>query len=412
MRNSKYLLILLMPLALSACQSFNTLVQEPKLSFRSVDIAGISLNGVDLIAHVDVENPNGFSIPLPKINWELFINTASFIQGAIKNDKSSIKSRGKSTVDIPLSVTYEGLYRSISSLIETKEADYHIALGISFPIPVIESKVYHLDFSGVIPLPRLPKLSPGEIKISKIDFSGIELACPINVENPNAFSIPFPKLDWNYDVNGVPVVKSSFAGAGAIAAGAAGAALVNVSVAYADIFRVVDSARNSGEAKGNLSLALNSKDMGFPESAVGSGNSVLDIPGIIPILQIPEVSFQGIAKKSLGATMEFIISWEVNNKNNFDFSVGEFNYDFRVNNNLWAKGRVDNPPRIKAGGKTVIPLTVSVSALSLVMDLMDIINRGASVTYSCTGNMSLSGGLPGLGKLDLPLNFQGSTRIQ
>ena len=70
------------------CQSFSSVVQEPKVSLNSVEIAGISINGVDMIVHVDVENPNGFSIPLPNIDWELFINKASFIQGTLKENKS------------------------------------------------------------------------------------------------------------------------------------------------------------------------------------------------------------------------------------------------------------------------------------------------------------------------------------
>ena len=401
---------------LSACQSFNSLIQEPRVSLNSVDIAGISLSGVSLIVHVDVDNPNAFSIPLPKIDWELFINTASFIQGSLKKDQS-IQSRGKVTLDFPLSVTYEGLYRSFKSLFELKEAAYNIAMGISFPIPIIESKVYHLDFSGVIPLPQLPKLSPGAFKISRIDFSGLELAWGVNVENPNGFSIPFPTLNWDFDVNGVSVLKSRFAGAGEIAAGAAASALISVGVAYEDIFRAVASLRNSGEAKTNLALGLNSADAGFPIPSLDGVDmegikNILNIPGTLPILQKPEISFLGITRKSLGTTMEFILNWELDNKNNIDFDIGEFIYNFQVNNQLWAQGRMDKPPRVKANGKTDIPITVSVNALSLVMELVDIINRGTSVNYNCSGNMSLLSGFPGLGKLDLPLNLQGSTRIR
>ena len=393
-------------LVFSGCQSFNSVVQEPKLSFKSVDVAGISLSGVNMIAHVDVENPNAFTIPLPKIDWELFINTASFIQGVIKNDKS-IKSRSTVTLDIPLSVTYDGLYNSVKSVIDSGEADYHVALGITFPVPFLENKVYKLDFSGALPLPQLPKLSPGSIRISKIDFTGIELSCGLNVENPNVFPIPFPKLDWAYDVSGVSVLKSSFAGAGEIAAGATGAAVITLNVAYADIFAAVASARNAGEVKTNLAL-----DTALPIPALADMKSALDIPGTIPILKMPEVSFQGISLKSMGTTMEFVVNWAVDNTNNFAFNIGEFNYNFKVNNNAWAQGRLNNPPKVNAGGKTVIPLTVSVSALSAVMELVDIIGKGAQVNYSCTGNMSLTGDFPGLEKLDLPLNLQGSTKIQ
>jgi LEA14-like dessication related protein len=277
----KKLLPLLLVCAFTNCQSLRDLVQEPKVSLNRVDIARISLSGVDLVVRLDVENPNAISIPLPKIDWELFINTASFVRGSVKENQT-IRGREKTTLDIPVSVTYDGLYNSIRSLVDLKEAAYEIALDVSFPLPIIADKVYHLDFAGVIPL-----------------------------------------------------------------------------------------------------------------------------------LRRPDISFQGITRRSGGlGSMEFTLNWEVDNSNSFGFDIREFNYNFSVNNSQWAQGRIDNPPKIRANGKTVIPLTISISALSIVTELAGIISRGSPVTYSCTGNMSLSGELPGLDRLELPLNLQGNTQIR
>jgi len=283
MKMPKYLFLLCLAFGFFACDSIPQVamvVKEPDVSLNSVNITRISLSGVDMLARVDVENPNSFTIPLPKIDWELFVNSSSFINGVVNNDKSLTRGE-KVTLDLPLSVTYEGLYNSFKSLIETKEAAYDIAMKLSFVLPVLGEKSYNLDFSGAL-----------------------------------------------------------------------------------------------------------------------------------PIIKKPEVSFRGIAKKSLGTTMEFVLTWEVENKNNFDFSLGEFSYDFSVNNTRWARGQVEDPPVIRAGAKTEIPLTVSVSAAAIVMELVTIINRGTAVSYNCTGNMQLQGDLPGLEKFELPLSLGGSTQIR
>ena len=397
---------------LSNCASLNSVVQEPKVSFNSVELSGFSFKGLDLIAHIDVENPNAISIPLPKIDWQLFINTASFINGTLKENQS-IKSRGKATLAVPVRLTYDGLYNSFKSLIETKEAAYDIAMGITFAIPILGDKVYNLDFSGVLPLPQLPKLSPADIKFSKVDFSGVSLYCDINVENPNKFPIDFPGLEWNYGINGIPLLSSSYAGGAAIAAGAAGVARIAMDVSYADVFKAVSSLKTRGEAKTDFAVGYNSQKMEMPAAVAGDDKkNALNIPISLPILQKPEVSFQGIAKKSLGLTMEFIASWEINNTNTFDCAIDEFNYALSVNNSSWAQGKMNNLPKIKAGTKTVIPLTISVSAVSMVMELMDIINRGTSVNYNCVGNMNFSADLPGLDNFNLPLDLKGSTKIR
>lgn len=406
-------LFLLLPaiLVLTACESLGSigsLLQEPKLAFNSVDIAGISFDGVDLLARVNVENPNAFPIPLPKVDWELFINEASFVTGELENSEN-IKGGGTTTMDVPLRLTYDGLLNTFTSLLNTREAAYNMAVGLTFPLPVLGDKVYKLDFAGLLPIPQLPKLSAGSMDISKIDHSGLALACTVNVENPNAFPIPFPDMDLDYGVNGVSVLKGTDKNrAGQIAAGAVSPATVNLNVSYADIFKAVTSVKNAKQAAASLSLSALS-----PVPALSGLADSLDISGVIPILQMPEISFQGITKKSLGMTMEFFLNFEVDNKNSFPYDIGDFLYNFNVNGNSWAQGTVENPPVVKAGSKTVIPLTARISAASMVRDLVNIINSGSQVTYDCTGSMSLLGGLAGtVEKLNLPLNFRGNTRIR
>jgi LEA14-like dessication related protein len=280
MKKKLIVVFLLLALIFAACQSLTSLFQEPELSLDSVDLAGISFEAVNLLAHVGVKNPNGFSIPLPKVDWELFINSAPFIQGNFTDNKT-IKSQGAVTLDVPLSFSYSGLYNSFASLLEKREAAYDIAMKLRFPIPLIEEKVFNLNFSNVIPIPH-----------------------------------------------------------------------------------------------------------------------------------VPDISFQGITRKSIGTTMEFILNWEVDNKNSFPFDIENFLYNFKVNNSLWAQGRLDKPPKIKAGGKTLVPLTVSVSAVPVVLELVDIINRGSAVNYDCSGSMNFLSGLSGLDLLNFPLDFKGTTRIR
>jgi LEA14-like dessication related protein len=132
------------------------MIQEPKVSFNSVDIAGVTLRGVDLIARVDVENPNGISIPMPNIDWELFLNKNPFSEGVLENNNQTIPKNGIATIDVPVNVTYEKLYSSLSSLLNLmgqKEVPYDLAIKLTFDMPIIKNLPYKLDYSGVIPLP-------------------------------------------------------------------------------------------------------------------------------------------------------------------------------------------------------------------------------------------------------------------
>jgi len=164
MRKAMFLSLLLI-LVLCGCQSFSPLspiVKEPRISLNSVNLSGIGLSGLDLIANVAVENPNSFSLPMPKVEWELFITDASLAEGTVQQDRS-IGSGESLTMAIPISLGYDKLYRSaisiVGSLLSGSGLPYKIAMGLSFPIPLLENKAYKLDYSGQIPLSQIPGLN-------------------------------------------------------------------------------------------------------------------------------------------------------------------------------------------------------------------------------------------------------------
>ena len=93
--NKKFLFSFVIIFVLCGCQSFSllpsipALFKEPNVSLNSVDIAGATLSGVNLIANVAVENPNSFALPMPKVDWELFVTDASLAEGRVEEDRSA-----------------------------------------------------------------------------------------------------------------------------------------------------------------------------------------------------------------------------------------------------------------------------------------------------------------------------------
>jgi LEA14-like dessication related protein len=394
-------------LAFSACQSLRDMVRDPAISIHSVELTNITFNGVELLCRVNVENPNAFDIPFPEIGWELFVNSNSFIQGVVKND-NLIKSRKTTVIDVPLSVSYAGLYGTFQSLKNTRDAAYRIAIGAKFAIPVLGDRVFNFEHSGSLPLLQMPKISSPSFKIAKLDFTGADILCSVNIENPNVFPLPFPDLNYDYSVNKNSLVKSSVDHAGPLAAGAVSPVNIRLRVVYADLYRAFQSLRNSGEAPCLLALSTV-----FPVPAFGNEKSLTEIPGTLPLLKAPSLSFKGISVKNISlAKLDFEVNWEIENDNNFDLNLKNLSYDLRVNNSRWGEGKVPGAPVIAAHKTTVIPLAVSLNALSVIGELTDIISRGADAAYICGGNLSLSGGLPGLEDFNAPFNFSGNTKLK
>jgi LEA14-like dessication related protein len=268
-------------LALTTCQTLGAVFKEPRFSLHSMNLTGISFTGLDLLCKVNVENPNPIDIPFPEINWELFVNTNSFIKGIIKNN-NAIKSRNTTVVDIPLRMTYAELVNAVRSLRDAKEADYLISLGAKFNLPVLGGKIFHLKHEGTF-----------------------------------------------------------------------------------------------------------------------------------PVLKVPSLSFRGINVQNISVNrLDFELNWEVENRNSFALDVKELAYGFAVNNSRWASGTVPGAPRVPPDTKVLIPLRFSINTLTMVKDITEIIARGTDVAYACGGNLNLGGGLPLLGDLKIPFNFTGTTKLR
>ena len=399
-------LILPFIFTVTSCQTIGNFIQEPKVSVSSVDLDKISFSGADMICHLDVQNPNGFDIPFPQVDWELFINSGSFISGTLTNS-SKLAANKTVTVDVPFSVTYAGLYKSFSSLMDSTEASYRIALALKFPTVLLSDKTFNLDFSGTIPLLQIPKISGAAFSTGKIDLTGVEQDWTFTVDNPNVFPIPMPKLDWDYGINQVSVLKGGVDSNGMVPALSQSPVTVKVSLAFADLITALGTLGDSTGLQSVMNL-----DSVFPVPALQDMDFNMEIPSILPVFRKPELKFLGINIKNMALQkLDFVINWEADNPNDFPLDIGNFNYDLKVNNSQWAQGTLDSAPQLKANSKTIIPLNITISSINLINQIIDIINRGSNVNFSSSGSFDFSGDVPGLDKIDLPFDLSGATRL-
>jgi LEA14-like dessication related protein len=394
--------------SLTTCQTLSSIFRDPILSLQSVEIAKITFTGADLLCKVKVENPNPIDIPFPEVGWEFFINTNSFIAGTVKSNQS-LRARKSTVIDVMVSFNYLEVFNTFKSLKGSKQADYRVALAAKIPLPIMGDKVFNFEHSGTFPVLQMPKLSKPSMKFDKLDFTKAELLFEVNIENPNSFDIPSPKMAYEYLVNKNSFIQSSIDSAAPLAAGVVTAVPIRITVNYAELFQKFASLKNLGEAPSLLSLK---SDFSIPAFA-DEPSPLTEIAGSLPLLKVPSLSFKGISVKSMGLTnIDLGITWEVENTNNFAMSVKDLSFNFAVNNAQWASGKVPGSPQITAGRKTEIPLTISINSLSMVKDITEIISRGTDISYVCGGNINFGAALPALDDFGTPFNFTGTTKLR
>jgi LEA14-like dessication related protein len=253
-----------------------------------------------------------------------------------------------------------------------------------------------------------PKFSLYSMNLTNISFSGVDLRCRVNVENPNPVDIPFPQIDWDFFVNSNSFVKGVIKNDRSIKSRTSTLVDIPLSMTYANLINTFKSLSNSKEADYRIALAAK-----FTLPVLGSKIFRLEHTGKFPVLRIPSLSFKGITVKNVSLSrVDFEMSWELENQNSFAIDVKELTYNFIVNNSQWVTGKVPGAPRLQPDKKTVIPLGFSINNLALVKSITEIITKGSNITYDCRGNVNLGGGLPGLSDLKMPFNFTGTTKLR
>jgi len=268
--------------SLLTCQTLSTALQDPKVSIQSVDLTNINFNGARLLCKVQVENPNAFEIPFPETDWECFINSNSFVKGTIKNN-NRIRARNKTVIEVPVSLSYLEMLNTFKSIKGSRNVKYKIALDLKFAFPLVGEKVWNLEKEGEVPLPQLPRITSPSMRVDNVNTSRAEILVSVNIENPNSFEIPAPKLNYDYLLNRNSFIKGEIQNTGPLAASSTTPLSFRLTVNYGDLARTIATSITSlfsSTRELGSQLKVNC-DFGIPFFSSDPFNLSLD--GILPM---------------------------------------------------------------------------------------------------------------------------------
>jgi len=198
--------LLLSVLLLASCSEIGQVlqqvnIQKPRARVEKVKLTGLSFKKVDLNFNVGVTNPNPVAVKLSGFDYDFLLNNHSFLKGS-QQKNLQISAGGKSSVDIPLSLTFAEIYKTFNSLKGADSIKYQLKLKLGVNLPVLGVVKIPLSSSGYFPNLRLPAIRFKSIRLKKISLSGAQLDLGLQLKNPNALNFTVKKLNYQLDVNG------------------------------------------------------------------------------------------------------------------------------------------------------------------------------------------------------------------
>ena len=91
----------------------------PKISIKDMQVRNIGLSSAELVAIVEVQNPNAFDLGFSDFSYNLNVNKQSWGQGSIKQGKT-IPQKGKATIELPLKLDMMSMGTTVYQMLAGK----------------------------------------------------------------------------------------------------------------------------------------------------------------------------------------------------------------------------------------------------------------------------------------------------
>lgn len=206
----RLLFLSLLCIFFTSCSTLQELasVQKPGISISDVNISGLSLQNIELLFDVEVDNPNPLSIDLDSYEYDFLIGQNSFVKGSQTVD-TEILASSKSIVQVPISFTFQELYDIFGSLKDQDETTYTLDTKVGVNVPVLGLMELPVKKEGTLPVVKPPSISLGKLSVKDLSFTKADLELELKIDNPNAFGLIMNTLDYAVDINGFSAITGS-----------------------------------------------------------------------------------------------------------------------------------------------------------------------------------------------------------
>ncbi len=221
--------LLVIALLASGCAELKDLVQKPTLHVEGAHVASLSLDEVNLLVDLGIDNPNSFGLAVAGIDFALSVDGRPFLDGKTTSG-IKIAAASKSTVPVAVGVPVPKILKTLTNLPDANEVPYKIEGNITLNAKALGDVRLPFAHEGRLPIPHLPKLSIGGLRVEKLSLRSAQIKLDLGVKNPNAFPVTRLGGTLKLSLSGTEVGDVDASLAGAIEAGKEGTATLGTEI--------------------------------------------------------------------------------------------------------------------------------------------------------------------------------------
>ncbi len=250
---------------------------------------------------------------------------------------------------------------------------------------------------------RRPRVTLEGVDVVDVTFQAATLKARLAVENRIPVSIGLAKVEWAVAIEDRSLGQGEITSPVQVPANGSTPVEVPFTVAFADLYRILEAYRDRDEAPYRLDGKL----------AVDTPLGPLSLPfrhhGTLPVLKVPAVDLVSVKASRVNfAGAELELGFKVKNPNTVALAVETLDYDVRLAGLRLADGRLRKGFDLPAKGHGAFSAEVRLSFAQVTTAVQQVLGR-SSADYSVGGNFSAR---TPWGSVTTPYSKSGTVRIQ
>jgi len=188
----------------------------PKLEFKGVSFAELSLDGVTAVVTVGTENPLPIGVALGPSRLAVSVDGNKVAE--LQSLPETRLSPGPGELQLPVRFGFGSLLTAAAAMGKPRTARVRVEGALALPTPIGVFQV-PVDETRPLELPRLPELAFVGLRLSNVTLTNATVAVEMSLTNRNAFAIPSVQAAGAVALAGVRVGDIASGDLGLIEAG-------------------------------------------------------------------------------------------------------------------------------------------------------------------------------------------------
>jgi len=173
--------------------AIRSVVKDPKVRIKQMNIKQVKLDALDVDFLTDVENENRFPILLKDIDFALDVEERRVAEGKTANG-IDLPAGGTNEVLFPVSFRLGESLEVLQKLWALDEFAYKLSAGFHFGMKQASVRI-PAEFPGKAPVPKPPVVEIRQMVLTGMGPTGLDGRVTARVFNPNTIDLPLDALD-------------------------------------------------------------------------------------------------------------------------------------------------------------------------------------------------------------------------